>query len=196
MDQTAQQVAGLPDSADNLVGLKEYFHGPVGAMVIAEHIANATPISSEKVSRDTGIAIEDVDRMIDEIGRNELMKYVAIYCIDLRRFVKQETCLVNEVLDRTIILFREGSSTTVAQLRAIFEFVFHKLRIVGRVALNRARQLRFDVGAFLLRTMYLWLLFKVALVLLRFDPYKYFQADRTVDMGNSSVADTSLLQAE
>jgi hypothetical protein len=196
MDQTAQQVAGLPDSADTLFGLKEYFHGPVGAMVIAEHIANATPISSEKVSRDTGIAIEDVDRMIDEIGRNELMKYVAIYCIDLRRFIKEDVALVDEVLERMIILFREGSSTTTAQFRAIFEFVSRKLRIVGRVALNRARQLRFDVGAFLLRTMYFWVLFKVALMLLKFDPYKYFQADRTVDMGNSSLADARLLQAE
>ncbi|KAJ9501173.1 hypothetical protein H2202_002967 [Exophiala xenobiotica] len=195
MDQTAQQVAGPPDSADPLVGLKEYFHGPVGAMIVAEHIANATPIPSAKVSRDTGIAIEDVDRMIDEIGRNELMRYVAIYCIDLRRFIKEDVALVDEVLDRMIILFREGSSTTMAQFRAIFEFVSRKLRIVGRVAINRARQLRFDdVGTFLLSMVYFWVLALV--ILLRFDPYKYFRADRTVDMGNSSLAEASLLQAE
>ncbi|KAK5445239.1 hypothetical protein LTS15_010330 [Exophiala xenobiotica] len=196
MDQTTQQVVGAADGAENLIGLKEYFHGPIGAMVIAEHIANATPIPSEKVSRDTGIAVDDVDRMIDEIGRNELMRYVAIYCIDLRRFIKEDTALVDEVLERMIILFREGSSTTMAQLRAIFEFVFRKLRIVGRVAFNRARQLRFDGGAFPLRMMYFWVLVQVALMLLRFDPYKYFQADRTVDMGNSSLAEASLLQAE
>lgn len=178
MDQTGQQVAGAADGAENLVKLKEYFQSPKGAMTIAEHIANAVPISSENISRHTDIAIEDVDRLIDEIGRNELMKYVAKYCIDLRRFVKEETALVDEVLERMMILYRQGSSTHVAQLRAIGEYVGRKLGRTGTVAFDRARQV--EVGKWLRIIFWMSLLF--ALMLASFLPYKYSRAARTDDM--------------
>ena len=178
MDQTGQQVAGAADGAENLVKLKRFLQGPKGVMTIAEHIANAVPMSYEKISRETDIAVEDVDRLIDEIGRNELMKYVAKYCIDLRRFVKAETAYVDEILDRMMVLYRKGASTGGAQLRATLEYVCGTLVGAGMVALDRARQV--EVGKWLRIIFWMSLLF--ALMLASFLPYKYSQAAGTVDM--------------